>query len=165
MNKTFFETDQLVRPTDPEAISKLVRATGVFTESEAWTAAELATCVLDGTDLSYQFIFLRTKNGEIVAYSCFGEIPLAPNRYDLYWILVHPEYQRLGLAKKIIEETERAVITLGGKHIYAETSSTERYHPARSFYLKNQFDIVANYPDFYMQGDDKVVFVKKFLNS
>lgn len=154
--------DSIVRKDDPDSIRELVRASNVFSEIEVETAGELAEAVLDGSDLSYKFIFLRNTKGQPVAYSCFGEIPLTDKRYDLYWIVVHPAYHSQGLAQKISLETDQAIIVNDGKHLYAETSGTDIYKPARSFYLKNNYQQVACYPDFYKEGDDKIVFVKRY---
>jgi ribosomal protein S18 acetylase RimI-like enzyme len=162
MDKKDLKLDTVVNADDPNFIRKLVKHSAVFNEIEVNIAGELAEAVLDGSDTSYKFIFLRDQSGVPVAYSCYGEIPLTDKRYDLYWIVVSPDYQNLGLAKKLIEETNKDVMALGGKQIYAETSGTELYAPARSFYLKNEFTQVARYPDFYRDGDDKVVFVKNY---
>ena len=43
----------------------------------------------------------------------------------------------------------------------AETSSTERYAPTRTFYLRSGFREVANIADFYRAGDGKVVYEKR----
>lgn len=154
--------DKTVRASDPQFIRELVKASKVFSEIEAETAGELAEAVLDGSDLSYKFYFIRTKDGTPIAYSCFGEIPLTDKRYDLYWIVVHPDYQNQGLAKEVSLQTDRSIIASGGKHLYAETSGTDLYKPARSFYLKDNYIQVACYPDFYKKDDDKIVFVKRY---
>ena len=50
---------------------------------------------------------------------------------------------------------------MGGKGIYLETSSTEKYIPTREFYLRCNYKIEAQIKDFYDDGDDKVIFVKR----
>jgi len=162
MDKTNLTLDTTVNQKDPAAIRELVKKSAVFNDIEVNIAGELAEAVLDGSDTSYQFIFLRDANGAPVGYTCYGEIPLTDKRYDLYWIVVSPDYQNAGLARKLMIETNKHVVNLGGKHIYAETSGTDLYAPARSFYLKNNFTQVARYPNFYRDGDDKVVFVEVF---
>lgn len=162
MDNANLTIDKTVNQNDPDAIRELVRRSAVFSEVEVNIAGELAEAVLDGSDTSYQFIFLRNANGTPVGYTCYGEIPMTDKRYDLYWIVVSPDYQNAGLARKLMHETNKHVMELGGKHLYAETSGTELYAPARSFYLKNNFKQVARYPDFYKTGDDKVVFAEYF---
>jgi len=155
------ETDTQVRPTDPKAIRELVKRSNVFNDVEIEIAGDLADAVLDGSDTSYQFIFYRDASGNPIAYSCYGEIPLTDKRYDLYWIVVDPAYQGQGLAAKLIEETSARIVALGGSLLYAETSGTEAYSPARKFYAKHGFAEAARFPHFYRENDDKIVFVKK----
>lgn len=150
--------DFIVTKNDPQYIRELVKLSAVFNSVEIDIAGELAEAALNGTDTSYQFIFLRDSVGRIVAYSCYGEIPLTDRRYDLYWIVVSPDYQNQGLAKIILAHTISKVREAQGVIIYAETSGIKSYAPARSFYMKNGFKQVAIYPNFYRNNDDKVVF-------
>lgn len=159
--QTPLDTDAIVKSSDPEAIRQLVRRSGVFSSTEIDIAAELADAVLDGTDTSYQFIFYRDIAGNPIAYSCYGEIPLTDKRFDLYWIVVDPACQGQGLAARLIEETSARIAALGGSLLYAETSGTEAYSPARKFYAKHGFAEAARFPHFYRENDDKIVFVKK----
>jgi ribosomal protein S18 acetylase RimI-like enzyme len=48
----------------------------------------------------------------------------------------------------------------GAKHIYADTSSSDRYAGTRGFYQRMGFEAEARLPDFYAPGDGKIVYVK-----
>ena len=48
----------------------------------------------------------------------------------------------------------------GAKHIYADTSSSDRYAGTRGFYQRMGFEEDARLPDFYAPGDGKVIYVK-----
>ena len=48
----------------------------------------------------------------------------------------------------------------GAKHIYADTSSSDRYAGTRGFYQRMGFESEARLPDFYAPGDGKIVYVK-----
>ena len=50
---------------------------------------------------------------------------------------------------------------MGGRAIYVETSSTEVYSPARSFYLNQGYKEVSRLKDFYRPGDDRITFLKQ----
>ena len=152
--------DFIVRPNDPKFIREMVKESSVFNSSEVEIAGELAEAVLSGSDTSYHFVFLRDKEDRPWAYACYGEIPMTDKRYDLYWIVVSPKYQKSGLASIVLENTLKDVSKRNGVIIYAETSGTTAYAPARAFYLKKGFQQVACYPHFYREGDDKIVFSK-----
>lgn len=152
-----------VSSSDADEIGNLVRKTGVFSEEEISVAREL---VLDELKLSGSYCFILQRiNENLVAYSCYGRIPFTDNRFDLYWIAVDPDNQKMGLASAIYKKTEYEIIKLGGQIIYAETSSLPKYQPARQFYLKSGFVQVANFKDFYKDGDDKIVFAKNLKKT
>ncbi|MDD2943290.1 MAG: GNAT family N-acetyltransferase, partial [bacterium] len=160
VNEDHFTMGYRVMPGDPKEISELARRSSVFSETEIEVAGELADDVISGKDTSYLFCLLRNEQGHLLGYTCYGEIPLTERRFDLYWIVVDPEAQRSGLAAALLAATEDNVRRLGGVRLYAETSGTAAYAPARAFYLKNGFSEAGRFVDFYRDGDDKVVFCK-----
>lgn len=147
-----------IQPTDIEAIRKLTAVTGYFNDEEVRVAAELVEETLSGKE-DYRFL-IAEHQGYVMGYSCFGEIPLTEKRYDLYWLAVDPALQGIGLGRALIHRSLWQVRALGGDRIYAETSGTQKYSSTRQFYDKTGFTQVANLPDFYRMGDDKVIYCK-----
>jgi ribosomal protein S18 acetylase RimI-like enzyme len=80
--------------------------------------------------------------------------------FDLYWIAVAPEEQKRGLGAQVYARTEAAMRKAGAQHIYADTSSSDRYAPTRGFYQRMGFAEEARLDDFYAPGDGKIVYVK-----
>lgn len=146
---------------DVDAIRRLVGKTHVFSAEEVLTAGELVEEALQkGEEASgYSFILAENDN-TVLGYSCFGRIPLTQSSYDLYWIAVDPAAGRKGIAHALMQQTEGAISKALGTQIYAETSSTDPYIPARKFYERSGFTVSAHQKDFYRPGDDKVTFVK-----
>lgn len=150
-----------VKASDVEAVKEIVTTTGFFHPEEIEIAIELIEERLaKGAASGYEFIFLEYE-GETVAYSCYGLIPLTKNSYDLYWIATHADFRGKGLGKILLHETENDIKTRGGTGIYAETSSRVLYAPTRQFYLHNGYDLKAQFEDYYDEGDDLVYFVKR----
>ncbi len=150
-----------VKASDVEVVKEIVTTTGFFHPEEIDIAIELAEERLSkGAASGYEFIFLE-YDGKTVAYSCYGLIPLTKSSYDLYWIATHAEYRGKGLGKILLQETEKDIKARGGTGIYAETSSRALYEPTRQFYLKNEYDLKAQFEDYYDEGDDLVYFVKR----
>ncbi len=154
-----YRTD--VRETDIEAVRSIVAGTGFFNEEEIEIAAELVSERLEKGELSgYEFIFLEL-DGETMAYSCYGRIPLTRSSYDLYWIVTRSDQRNKGLGKVLLIETENDIKAREGTAVYAETSSREQYLPTRKFYEKNGYELKARFEDYYDQGDDLVYYVKR----
>jgi ribosomal protein S18 acetylase RimI-like enzyme len=153
-----YRTD--VRPSDRNDIRDLAESTGFFSETEIGIAVELIEERLQHGDRSgYDFLFAEAS-GRVIGYTCFGPIPGAPNRYDIYWIAVHDGFRRTGIGKSLMEKTETAIQKQAGERIYIETSSRDHYKTTRMFYESCGYRKEAVLKDFYRPGDDKLIYVK-----
>jgi aminoglycoside 6'-N-acetyltransferase I len=63
-----------------------------------------------------------------------------------------------------LKHAEQFVHERGGRWLLAETSAKDQYDKTRSFYLKNEYTVIAEIPDFYSRGDGMIVFAKNFVN-
>ena len=151
---------EVVIQEDREAVDRLIRATGFFSEEEARIAAELVDERLAKDEASGYFFLFAEAEGHLLGYTCFGPIPGSVHSYDLYWIAVAPNAQGRGLGKKLMAETERIMAGRGARRVYADTSSRPQYEPTRAFYRSYGYTQEACLTDFYAAGDGKVIFVK-----
>jgi D-alanine-D-alanine ligase len=150
-----------VHQGDRDAIRDLLVSCGNFREEEIDVGVELVdeTTVADSAG-DYQFI-LAEVDGRVVGYSCFGATEMTDGVWDLYWIAVHPSAQGLGIGAKLQEATERHIRAAGGRLVLAETSSLPSYAAARSFYLRQGYQLMECLADFYREGDDRLTFGKR----
>jgi len=147
-------------PEDPAAVRGLAEATGYFSAAETAVAEELVVERLSrGPESGYRFVFAEL-DGRLVGYTCYGPVPLTASSYDLYWIVVSPEFQAQGLGRTLLEETERLVRQEGGTRLYADTSGRPQYASTRAFYERVGFQREAALEDFYAPGDAKVMYSK-----
>jgi ribosomal protein S18 acetylase RimI-like enzyme len=148
------------RPEDVERVRELVAATGFFSAEEVEVAAELVDDRLtNGVKSDYRFLFAEI-DGEMAGYSCFGRIPFTRGSYDLYWIAVSPDHQRLGIGRLLVAATEADVRKEGGERVYVETSTRAQYRPTRAFYEQLGYRLEARLQDFYAPGDGKAIFCR-----
>jgi ribosomal protein S18 acetylase RimI-like enzyme len=147
-------------PKDREAVGRLVRTTGFFSEEEIGIAAELVDERLARGEASGYFFLFAEEEGRLMGYTCFGPIPGSVHSCDLYWIAVEPNAQGRGLGKKLMAGSERIMAGRGAKRIYADTSSRPQYEATRAFYRSCGYTQEALLTDFYAAGDGKAIFVK-----
>lgn len=102
------------------------------------------------------------ENGEIVA-----AMGVRANKYgsggyemDADYFAVHKNYRHQGLASRLIKEVEKYVKENGGRYIHVLTCDIDSYAPARSFYEKNNFNKVAQIPDYYVEGEGRIDYFK-----
>ncbi|MCX6561201.1 MAG: GNAT family N-acetyltransferase [Candidatus Aminicenantes bacterium] len=160
MNITFRTTPE---KEDVERIRQIVVSTKFFYDHEVEVAVELIEERLnEGESTGYHFVFAEV-DGVTAAYSCYGPIPMTKSSFDLYWIVTHADYRGQGIGRRLLEETYRHARALGCTLIIAETSGLEHYAPTRGFYDKNDFTLEARLRDFYDEGDDKFIYVKRLV--
>lgn len=146
---------------DLQRLRKLLEATEFFYAFEVDVALELlADRLQKGGASEYSFLFAEA-GGVTVGFSCFGPITVTDRRFDLYWIAIDPASQGQGLGAALLAETERRVREAGGLHLVVETSSRPLYEPTRQFYLRRGYPEVARVPNYYSDGDDRVIYMKK----
>jgi D-alanine-D-alanine ligase len=147
-------------PQDIPDVRQLVSATGFFNEAEVELAAELvAEWLSKGKASGYGFVFVNLE-GRLAGYSCYGPIPCSASSFDLYWIAVHPDFQKKGLGKVIFNETEHLIREAGGTRMYVDTSQRPQYHDTQAFYEHCGLKVVAVLEDFYALGENKVIYAK-----
>ena len=150
------------RIEDADAIERLVTRAGNFNTAEIAIARELIDENLaKGPEASgYYFLFADGPNG-LEGYSCFGPVPGANRRFEIYWIAVDPSAQRSGLGARLQQATEERVKAMGGVYLVAETSTLPAYAAARKFYTSRGFVQIAEVPDWHDDGDGMAIFRKK----
>ena len=146
---------------DIPIILGIIDSVALFSPEEKRIAIELAQeSLLKGVQSSYHFLFAEDCKA-VLGYACFGHIPCTITRFDIYWLVVHKKFQSLGIGKRLLRKAESEIARMDGKRIYIETSSRDAYEAARLFYRHCGYSEEAILKDFYTQGDDKVIYIKR----
>jgi GNAT superfamily N-acetyltransferase len=145
---------------DPDKVREIVKSTGFFYDFEIDVAVEIVEEALakGAEESGYYFIFAES-DGITVGFSCTGPIACTVGSYDLFWIAVHHDFRGKGIGKKLLEHTHNHAKEKGARMIVAETSGTPKYEPTRQFYLHNNYKLEAVIKDFYLPGDDKMMYI------
>lgn len=138
-----------------------MRQTKVFTGTEVQCALELIDIYLNvAGQKDYIISCAVNANDQPIGYVCYGPTPLTDQTYDLYWIAVDPEWHRRGVGDLLIEHVEQMLLP-SGRLLLIETSSLAKNEAARRFYLRHHYHEVARVPDFYTDGDDRIIYAKR----
>jgi ribosomal protein S18 acetylase RimI-like enzyme len=149
---------------DRPRIAEILRSSRVFRREEIAVALEVFDegCQ-DATQSEYLFLGAFSPEGVLVGYACWGSTPATDRTWDLYWIAVDSALQGAGIGTILLEEIERRLIGQHARMLIAETSSRSDYAATRSFYSRRGYLEAARLRDFYTPGDDRIIFVKRFL--
>ena len=146
---------------DKPPLMRILKNTPEFKPFEVTVAEELIDYYLsDGPGSGYN-ILIADDDGEVAGYVCFGETPVTVGTWDIYWIAVSREKRGKGIGKMLDDTVEKAIKKAQGRLVFVETSSTPLYDNTRHFYESRGYKLVAQIPDFYMPGDDKLILQKK----
>jgi ribosomal protein S18 acetylase RimI-like enzyme len=165
-------------------IAEILRGSKVFSAAEIGVALELfdesieergirseeegiphASALVPHSSSDYLFLGAFTPEEVLVGYACWGPTPATDRTWDLYWIAVDTALQGAGIGTILLEEVERRLVGQHARMLIAETSSRSDYAPTRSFYERRGYGEVTRVRDFYAPGDDRIIFVKRFLYS
>lgn len=106
-------------------------------------------------------IWLTCHVEEVAVGFCYA-VPemLAEGTWNMAAIAVLPGQQGGGCGAALTGHLEAVLQARGQRILIAETSSTASFAGARAFYRKTGYNEEARIRDFWVPGDDKVVFWK-----
>lgn len=155
----------LIRPlgaTDRAQVERMTRATNMFRESEIAVAMD----VFDGAvgfgrlrDPDYESAGAELDS-DLAGWIVWGPTPGTAGTFDLYWIVVSPTHQGLGVGSALHEEMERRIAGRA-RLVVVETGGRSEYVSTRGFYAARGYQVVATIPDYYEPGDALIKLVKR----
>jgi aminoglycoside 6'-N-acetyltransferase I len=154
-----------IKAKDREPLNKLLKETKAFKEEEIDVAMELIDIAINNPDQKDYHIFVYEDEKKVLGYHCTGKRPLTDGVFDMYWIAVSPSSGKKGIGRALLQHAEDFVKENNGRWLIAETSSKQEYIAARSFYEKNNFQLLAEIKDFYSVGDNLLIFGKLYTTS
>jgi ribosomal protein S18 acetylase RimI-like enzyme len=153
-----------VEAHDIEPIRRILIATGAFIEEEVRVAIELVEDAIRKPNGDYLVKVIESEDG-VAGYTCYGRAPFTDAAYDLYWIALDPVWHGTGAARRLMAATEADIRSLGGRLLLVETASKPSYARTRHFYESIGYHEVARIRDYYREGDDKVIYEKRWVSK
>jgi ribosomal protein S18 acetylase RimI-like enzyme len=155
----------IIRPAikkDKPALIRILKNTPEFTPAEVVLADEVIEAYLFNPAKSGYFILVAEVDSKIGGYVCYGPTPITEATWDLYWIAVDHNIQGQGIGKKLMAAAEKEIQQAKGRLILVETSSKPGYEKTNAFYQRVGYKEICRIKDFYMIGDDQILYEKRF---
>lgn len=146
-------------------VAAIVAETGIFRPEEIDVALEVFDAYCDAPGQDYLATAAFAGPNELAGFALYGPTPCTVDTWDLYWIAVHPRFQRSGIGRSLLERVEHHMRSSGARMCVIETSSRDDYAATRDFYLACGYEEVARVPGFYADGDDRVTYARYFAGS
>lgn len=148
---------------DGSQIQDIAARTRLFNQEEVETVEALWQDYLTVGPMVGGYNFIVEREGEqVLGFACYGPRDMTTGVFDLYWIAVDSNVHRNGVGRRLLIAAEELVRQAGGRMLIAETSGSPDYEPTRKFYLGMGYTMEASIRDFYTEGDDLAIFVKRF---
>ena len=148
---------------DGSQIQDIAARTRLFNTEEVETVEALWQDYLTVGPVVGGYNFIVERDGDrVLGFACYGPRDLTTGVFDLYWIAVDSNVHRNGVGRRLLIAAEEAVRQAGARMLIAETSGSPDYEPTRKFYLGTGYILEATIRDFYSEGDDLAIFVKRF---
>ncbi len=107
-------------------------------------------------------IWLSAHQGsQIVGFAYARLEQLTDRTWNTLAIAVRPDRQGRGFGKTLMQHLEAILRERGQRLLIVETSGTEAFATTRAFYAALDYVPGASLPDFWAEGDDKVIFHKR----
>jgi ribosomal protein S18 acetylase RimI-like enzyme len=154
-----------IRPLIKEDRTRLI---SMLTDCRAFTSEEIDVAIelidivwKDENQKDYKIHCMVDDQDQAVGYICYGPAPMTRGTFDLYWIVVDPDFQGKGIGSRLLFFLDEVVREMGGRMILADASSIPQYEKTQKFYLRNGFQEVARVADYYYPGNDRITFCKR----
>lgn len=112
-------------------------------------------------ELGIHYWFAESESGDIVAVNSLVENEQKTGGYIWDYIAVHQQYRGLGVASALLDKMLEFIRERGGRYIHTYTCDLDEYQPIQRLFRKKGFQQVAYYPDYYFEGEGRIVYFMK----
>lgn len=157
---------RLPLPSDTAALLEVAVATGLFlpAEAEVLLGEVLASYHRGALGADAHVLVWAKGSGEPVeGWTYFAADAHAAGVWNVWWIGAMPARHGHGVGQALLQAAEAHARHAGGRLVIIETSALEGTARARAFYEREGYTECGRVPDFYGEGDAKVVFVKRIV--
>jgi ribosomal protein S18 acetylase RimI-like enzyme len=150
---------RLTTPDDTTALIALAAASGLFDPNQTDDLAQMLDKHFKDRNET-QDIWLTDYDNEPVGIAYIAPERMTEGTWNLYLIAVHPDRQKQGRGKALLNYVEQMLMERGERILLVETAGTDDFEYVREFYRQNGYEEEARIREFYTDGIDKIVFRK-----
>lgn len=108
---------------------------------------------------------VESEQGAVIGVAYCAPERMTEGTWNLLLIAIAKQYQGKGIGGKLMQFVEAALTQRKVRVLLVETSGLPEYQLTRAFYPMFGYKQVAVIPEYYDQGDDKVVFWKSLSSQ
>ncbi|MCU0656558.1 MAG: GNAT family N-acetyltransferase [Polyangiaceae bacterium] len=161
----------MLRPPLPAESSSLIAlavSTGLFSPGDARALLGETLDTFHAGHLGEGHSILVWADGpssEALGWAYFAPDAHAEGIWNLWWIGVAPSHHGRGVGEGLLRAVEERVKGASGRLLVIETSALPALARARRFYERCGYERCGQVPDFYAEGDAKVIFARRMIHG
>ncbi|MFF2090987.1 GNAT family N-acetyltransferase [Paenibacillus sp. NPDC058174] len=162
-----FRIEKLARAEDAERLIHFLLSDQSFDDTR-YTPGELTHFQqLPSRALAEEIVlwYAVDEAGQIIAINSIAENEQQTGGYSWDYIVVHREYRKTGVASALIAEMFAYLQLIHSRYIITYTCDLPEYLPIRRLFERNGFSLVGRCPDYYFDGEDRLIYYRKLLYS
>ncbi|MDR2914444.1 MAG: GNAT family N-acetyltransferase [Tannerella sp.] len=145
-----------IKKTDFEALKVVIDSNELFPSERL----DDMTADFFNNPESQDIWLTKEVDGKPIAIAYCAPERMAEGTYNLYLIAIDKSFQGKGYGSDIMIYLEELLQRNKNRMLIVETSGLPEFELTRQFYKKQDYFLAGVIPDFYQQGEDKVIFYK-----
>jgi ribosomal protein S18 acetylase RimI-like enzyme len=135
----------------------------ILDSSELFPSEYLDDMIADylNNPASEEIWFCKIENDIPVGFGFCAPEKMTKGTFNLYAIAVRRELQGHGIGSELMAHIENVLKEAHHRILIVDTSNDSAFDLTRQFYLNLDYQKAATIPEFWSEGEDKVVFWKK----
>ncbi|WP_158264525.1 GNAT family N-acetyltransferase [Photobacterium rosenbergii] len=142
--------------TDKAKMLELVNKTQIFAPEEVSFIAD----TFEG-ESSEAVWFGKFEGERMIGVAYCVPMEMTNATWNVLMLLVDPEHHRRGIGKELMQLMESTLTQKGQRLLIVETSSTDDFRTARSFYRAIGYAQQGAIEHYYDDDDHKITFIKR----
>ncbi|MEM9378959.1 MAG: GNAT family N-acetyltransferase [Planctomycetota bacterium] len=155
-----------VTPADTETVLEAAEQSGLFSGEEIVSLREQLERALGGdSDRAEHWIADFDGNGTAIGAALYAEELFTDRVWNLLFIEVRRPAQGTGVGGSLLRFVEDRLRSDAQRMLLIETTVGPEFEGTQAFYRRNGYEHRGTIPDFYADGQDKIVFLKRLDGS
>ncbi len=148
-----------IRPADRADVDSIARLADEAELFPGAMTAELMIPYLEAPEGDEIWLVASNEAG-VIGFAYTVPEKLTAGSFNLLAMATSPTARGSGVGTALVSATEQTLLARSGRRLLVETSSQPSFEATRQFYCSRGFAEVARIPDFWDDGDDKLVYRK-----
>ncbi|MEK3881844.1 GNAT family N-acetyltransferase [Paenibacillus sp. PL2-23] len=107
--------------------------------------------------------YARNDEHAIIGINVIAENEQQTGGYNWDYLVVHQDYRKVGVAAGFLDQMYRYLADVRARYIVTYTCDLPEYATIQRMFLRNGFTLIGRCPDYYYEGEDRLIYYRKLV--